>query len=67
MDEDLHTYKYFMTGKFDEEARKQKIAAQHAEAMRLELERNESTGSIESDKVEKTVEPVLHSAFYNKL
>ena len=27
LDEDLHTYKYFMTGEFDEEARKQMIAA----------------------------------------
>ena len=25
LDEDIHTYKYFMTGKFDEEARKQMI------------------------------------------
>ena len=28
LDEDLHTYKYFMTGEFDEDARKQAIMAQ---------------------------------------
>lgn len=28
LDEDIHTYKYFMTGKFDEDARKQMIMAQ---------------------------------------
>lgn len=32
LDEDLHTYKYFMTGQFDEKDRKQKIAAQQAYA-----------------------------------
>ena len=25
LDEDLHTYKYFMTGQFDEDARKKEI------------------------------------------
>lgn len=28
LDEDLHTYKYFMTGSFDEQARKKEIRAQ---------------------------------------
>lgn len=28
LDEDLHTYKYFMTGQFDEDARKNEIKAQ---------------------------------------
>ena len=28
LDEDLHTYKYFLTGVFDEEARKKEIRAQ---------------------------------------
>ena len=32
LDEDLHTYKYFMTGQFDETARKKEIMAQQAEA-----------------------------------
>ena len=32
LDEDLHTYKYFLTGRFDEEARKKEIMAQQAEA-----------------------------------
>lgn len=35
LDEDLHTYKYFMTGKFDEEARKKELIASQAEAQRL--------------------------------
>ena len=46
LDEDLHTYKYFMTGQYDEEARKQMIAAQHAEAMRMELIRDSSRESL---------------------
>jgi hypothetical protein len=32
LDEDLHTYKYFMTGQFDEEARKRDMHAQQEEA-----------------------------------
>lgn len=31
LDEDLHTYKYFMTGQFDEEARKREIQAHQEE------------------------------------
>ena len=29
LDEDLHSYKYFMTGQFDHDARKKEIQAQH--------------------------------------
>ena len=32
LDQDLHTYKYFMTGQFDETARKKDIMAMNAEA-----------------------------------
>lgn len=32
LDEDLHTYKYFMTGEFDVVARQRDIQAQQAEA-----------------------------------
>ena len=42
LDEDIHTYKYFMTGKFDEEARKQMILAQQAEAQKRELQKDSS-------------------------
>lgn len=38
LDEDLHTYKYFMTGEFDEEARKKEIHAQQMEAQRIQRE-----------------------------
>jgi len=35
LDEDLHTYKYFMTGQFDADARNQMIADEHAEAQKV--------------------------------
>ena len=36
LDEDLHTYKYFMTGQFDEDARKNEIKAQQDAIQKLE-------------------------------
>lgn len=65
LDEDLYTYKYFMTGEFDEAARKQAILAQQAEAQRAQ---NEEVESEQSRSPERD-----HSAnsnttpFFNKL
>ena len=36
LDEDLHTYKYFMTGDFDADARKKSIQAQQDAVQNLE-------------------------------
>lgn len=36
LDEDLHTYKYFMTGDFDADARKKAIQAQQDAVQNLE-------------------------------
>ena len=60
LDEDLHTYKYFMTGNFDAEARARDIAAQAARA--------QAAGSEEGSDREASQEPNDASgSFYNKL
>ena len=50
LDEDLHTYKYFMTGQFDEEARKKEIQAHQEEFQRLERERADDNASEDGDE-----------------
>ena len=55
LDEDLHTYKYFMTGKFDEELRKKEIMAQQAQAQRLE--RDTDSSAERSNSREDSKEP----------
>ena len=60
LDEDLHTYKYFMTGNFDAAARARDLAAQAAKA--------QAAGSEEGSEREASQEPNDASgSFYNKL
>ena len=61
LDEDLHTYKYFMTGDFDAEARARDIAAQAAKAQA-------AAGSDEGSNRDGSQDPNENSnSFYNKL
>ena len=60
LDEDLQTYKYFMTGDFDAEARARELAAQQ----------NKGGGESEedgSDIEEPEEQPDSSGAFYHKL
>ena len=50
LDEDLHTYKYFMTGQFDEEARKNAIMQQQAEAQKAANQSEDSSAERAADK-----------------
>ena len=68
LDEDLHTYKYFMTGQFDAEARNAMIAQEHAEAQKNQASSAEDSIENSDNEEQKQVEPEpSHSAFYNKL
>ena len=64
LDEDIHSYKYFLTGKFDEDARKKYIQDQNAENVRLANQTDSgSEGSTENPQA-----PAGHSnSFYQKL
>ena len=66
LDEDLHTYKYFMTGDFDAEARARDISAAQARA-----QGNEAKSSDEEKSNEGGGSPEPSgdqgSSFYNKL
>ena len=60
LDEDLHTYKYFMTGDYDAEARARDIAAQAT--------KNQAAGSEEGSNRDGSQDPNDASgSFYNKL
>ena len=60
LDEDLHTYKYLMTGDYDAEARARDIAAQAA--------KNQAAGSEEGSNRDGSQDPNDASgSFYNKL
>ena len=63
LDEDFHTFKYFMTGNYDEEARRRDIDAHNAEAKRLAAERSDSSAerSVEAEEAPQ------QSAFFHKL
>ena len=45
LDEDLHTYKYFMTGEFDESQRKKEIVAQQSYAQKMASDTNYNSNS----------------------
>ena len=49
LDEDLHTYKYFMTGEFDEEQRKKDMQAQQEEVQRMTQDNGGNQGSVDGD------------------
>ena len=70
LDEDLHTYKYFMTGQFDEEQRKKEIMLQQAEAQKA-ANLSDISSADRSNSREKEPEPVVktegQTAFFHKL
>ena len=59
LDEDLQTYKYFMTGDFDAEARERELQAQQT--------KNGDTEEDGSDKEQVEEPPDPSGGFYNKL
>lgn len=66
LDEDLHTYKYFMTGDFDAEARARDIAAIQARAQGVEAKSSDE-GASNEDGVSPEPKEDNGSSFYNKL
>ena len=66
LDEDLHTYKYFLTGNFDEEARKKEIQAQQAEAQKG-LNNNDNSSQNSMDEIGGGEEPPPAGSFMQKL
>jgi len=64
LDEDLYTYKYFMTGKFDDEGRKQSILAQQENAREADHEKSPRN---DGDDVDNDLELSGKTPFFNKL
>ena len=51
LDEDIHSYKYFLTGKFDEDARKKYILEQNAANVKMEdTHRTDTSDEQKSDQ-----------------
>jgi len=66
LDEDLQTYKYFMTGDFDEKARRDDKLAQQAESHRIHIPKKSSDDEQDDDQ-ENEKEGSQRSNFLNKL
>ena len=65
LDDDQHTYKYFMTGKFDAEAKARDIATQAANTQAAKVQ---AAASEERPSRDSSVDPNDASgSFYNKL